>query len=932
MYVRFLSWYPALILFGLTSAQQYANDSSNVETVSVRWLGSTPAYHSGTTFGLPWSQGRHHSEVVEFSASGDGLVIPLQSWATAYWPDGSVKWTGHAIPASDDIHEEFIVTARHGSNISIAADTPKVTVTESEASIGVDTGALNVSFAKTGDILISNIGTASGKTVGRNGKLILRSQSAVADLEDENYQAAIDYFNFESSITNVTVSQDTTIRAMVTIQGRHQLTSSSAENVSHGPWLPFVLRCYLYANSEAMRIVHTLVYDGQPRQDFIRGVGLRIEVPLEGEELYDRHVRLSGADGGMLSEAVQGITGLRRDPGEEVRKAQFEGQKTPNVSTWDTRVSSRLQWVPAWNDYRLSQLSPDGFTLKKRTKAGQGWINIPGGTRAGGLAYLGGATTGGLAIGLRDFWKKYPTSLEISNAAADTGQITVWLYSPDAQPLDLRPFHDGLGLDNYEKQLDALEITYEDYEPGYNTPYGIAKTSEVFIYGFDSTPSSDTLVALTNHTSEPPVLVASSEYISRSGAIGTYWQPSTSNSTNPAAQIIEDHLNFNIQFYIDQVSQRRWYGFFDHGDIMHTYDVDRHTWRYDIGGYAWDNSELSPDLFFWLQFLRTSDYDLYRFSEALTRHTGETDVYHLGNFTGLGTRHGVQHWADSAKQVRIAQPQYRKVFYYISGGDERVGELLTEALVAEEAFLAVDPRRKVRDENITYSPDPEAILLDTGLDWSGLAAGWLIELERRGPRAEEAEAKLLATMRGIANLTNGLVTGSALYNSSDGTISPPPNDPGNEGVVEMSHLTAVFGLVEVVAELADHLGDEFPPEFMDAWLDYCYYFGASDEEQTARYGESFGSLSLYQAHSRLTAYVAHKLQNATLAARAWHEFYETDGLGSDAPWTSVLLNGSMVLTAVDEAAWLSTNDAAQYGLAAIQNLALVGSALNSTNA
>jgi hypothetical protein len=31
---------------------------------------------------------------------------------------------------------------------------------------------------------------------------------------------------------------------------------------------------------------------------------------------------------------------------------------------------------------------------------------------------------------------------------------------------------------------------------------------------------------------------------------------------------------------------------------MHTYDPDRHTWRYDVGGYAWDNSELSPDLFF----------------------------------------------------------------------------------------------------------------------------------------------------------------------------------------------------------------------------------------------------------------------------------------------------------------------------------------------
>jgi hypothetical protein len=34
-----------------------------------------------------------------------------------------------------------------------------------------------------------------------------------------------------------------------------------------------------------------------------------------------------------------------------------------------------------------------------------------------------------------------------------------------------------------------------------------------------------------------------------------------------------------------------------------------------------------------------------------------------------------------------------------------------------------------------------------------------------------------------------------------------------------------------------------------------------------------------------------------------------------------------VLNPIDEAAWVSTNDAAQWGLAAIQNLALIGGQL-----
>jgi hypothetical protein len=73
---------------------------------------------------------------------------------------------------------------------------------------------------------------------------------------------------------------------------------------------------------------------------------------------------------------------------------------------------------------------------------------------------------------------------------------------------------------------------------------------------------------------------------------------------------------------------------------MHTYDSDRHVWRYDIGGFAWDNSELSPDLWLWTQALRTGAAQPWRLAEAMTRHTSEVDTYHMGRFIGLGTRHG----------------------------------------------------------------------------------------------------------------------------------------------------------------------------------------------------------------------------------------------------------------------------------------------------
>ncbi|KAI0380240.1 hypothetical protein F5Y04DRAFT_257770 [Hypomontagnella monticulosa] len=912
-------------LSSVASAQGYTNGSTS-ETVTVKWIGNTPALNSGTTFGLPWARGKFQANQTTFT--GDSGESQLQSWVTAYWPDGSIKWTGHALSGSETVPEEYKVTAStvDGANakkFSNSSSTSGITINDSGDEVTVNTGKVTATFPKSGNIIASSIKTSGGKVVGQNGRLILRSQTSMDDSQ-EGSSNSIEKLGFESNIEEVTVdsSEESSVRALVTVRGNHKATSGA-----HVDWLPFIVRFYLYTNSDAIRIVHTLVFDGKADQDFITGIGIRFDVPLAGEELYNRHIRLAGPDGGLLREAVRGITGLRRDPGQAVRTAQFEGEETPDIGTWDTRVSSRMKWIPAWNDYSLTQLSPDGFTLKKRTKAGQSWVKIPGGTKSGGLAYLGGATVGGLAVALRDFWKRYPTSLDISNAADDVGQITLWLYSPSGEPMDFRPYHDGLGQNTYADQLDALEITYEDWEGGFDTPYGIARTNEIFLYPFEKTPSAETLSALTEHANEPPALAATPEYIQQTEAIGSYWATIPDNSS-AAAQTIETHLDFLIKYYEGQIAQRRWYGFWDHGDIMHTYDVDRHTWRYDIGGYAWDNSELSPNLFFWNYFLRTGRADVYRFAEAHARHTGEVDVYHLGKFKGFGTRHGVQHFSDSAKQIRVSTPIYRQVFYYLSGGDERTGELLHELMDAEQAFLTVDPRRKVRQDNGTYVIDPEALDLDIGLDWSGLASTWLLEWERRGPRWEEARTKLNTSMHSIANLTNGFVTGLGLYNLYTGVIAPPATDPGNLGNVTVSHLSASFGLPEIIAQITDTLGSEgLPAGFEQAWLDYCYYYGAGVAEQTARYGKSFGSLSLKQGHSRLTAYAARKTGNATLAQRAWREFLSTDGFAPTLPWTSVPLNGSDVLMPVDEAAWVSTNDVALYGLAAIENLAQVGYAL-----
>lgn len=865
------------------------------DPVTLDWLedgglGAAP----GATVGVPWPMGAHREDQTFAVTDAGGEAVPVQTWPLAYWPDGSLKWTAHAVSSGS-------------GKLTLTAGTPtapakEVTVGTSGGTIDVSTGVITAKIGRNGSTIVKSV-TRGSTEIARNGRLVLIRQP---EIEDED-QGTVRTERFDGAISEVTVEQDGPVRAVVRVDGKHRKGDRG--------WLPFSLRLYFYAGSDSFRMVHTITYDGtqEPGKasgDFIRGLGVRFTVPMR-DAAYDRHIRLGGEGTGLLREAVQGITGLRRDPGAAVQAAQYEGKKLPDPATWDQRVTTRLQYVPHWGDHTLAQLSADGFTVRKRTKKGHGWITAGGGRRASGFGYVGGAS-GGLSFGLRDFWEKFPAQLDIRDAHTDAATVTLWLWSPEAQPMDLRFYHDGRGQDTYAEQLEGLNITYEDYEPGFGTPYGIARTSELLFWANDSTPAAETLARQAEAVRVLPQLAAPPRQLIKAKVFGPGLFAEPDRST-PAKAKIEDHLDFLFTYYKDQVEMRRWYGFWDYGDIMHTYDSARHVWRYDIGGYAWDNSELSPDLWLWYAYLRSGRSDIFRFAEAMTRHTGEVDVYHLGKWAGLGTRHGVQHFADSAKQQRIANTTYRR-FYYFLTADERVGDLMHANVDSDETFLVLDPQRKVRTD--PYTPDRHALSIGFGTDWSGLVSAWLTEWERKGPKWEKAKARVLSTMEGIAAQPNGFVQGSGLYDLDTGEFAV-----ADKPVVSVSHLSAVFGLNELCAELI-HLVDM--PKFTEAYLDYCRYFNATKAEQKARYGSDFGSLLLFQGHSRLDAYAAVRTGDAALARRAWAKFYGSDGYTESSPWKTEKLTGPATLVAGSEAAWVSTNDTALYGLAAIENLALLG--------
>jgi hypothetical protein len=858
----------------------------------VRWLDDrAPALSQGVTWGTPWPRGKQR-ESKHFALRGaDRTLQPLQSWPLAYWPDGSLKWTAHALAPTDEARAgPFEIVAQRATQKSGST----LAVKETAAGIEIDTGKFVCRLPRRGSNLIDAI-SRDGRRSLNDGRLVLLRQDRAASAGD----ARIAQEAFESILENITVEQRGPIRAVVKLEGKHSNGTRA--------WLPFTVRLYFYAGSDNLRVLHTIVFDGDESKDFIRGIGLRFSVPL-ADALHDRHVRFVGEQDGVFAEAVRGLTGLRRDPGAAARQAQIEGSAVPAIAPVARNL---LQYIPAFGDWTMLQPNANSFTIRKRTADGHAWLDSGQGHRASGLGHVGGPS-GGVTFGIRNFWQSHPAQLDIRHAQEDLATVTMWVWAPDATPMDLRFYHDGMGQDTYEKQIrGGLEITYEDYEPGFGTPLGVARTSELMLWIQPATPTRQRLVQLANALREPAVMVPTPQTAFDSGVFGHSF--SLPSQTAPEQAQLEQQLDWMFDFYRRQQDQHGWYGFWNYGDVMHTYDFDRHAWRYDVGGFAWDNSELATDLWLWLYFLRGGRADAYRFAEAMTRHTGEVDVHHLGRFAPLGSRHNVMHWGCSAKQLRISTALNRRYFYYLSA-DERVGDLMREQIEAARALRTLQPTRKLPEaaSRPTEDPDGDFAFLSFGTDWGSLAGAWLTEWERtRNPKLRD---RLLASMRTIAAQPKGFFTGGARMNLVTGGF-----DIAVTSELSVSHLSAAFGLPEVCAELIELLD---VPEFERAWLKYCELYNASEAEQKKALGESFAARNLEQGHARLTAFAAYRRKDLALAARAWREFMEgRSGYSPQQRFSSQRIETPAVLNPVDEARGISTNSSAQWGLAAIECLA-----------
>ncbi|MEH1127603.1 exo-rhamnogalacturonan lyase family protein [Micromonospora sp. CPCC 206061] len=843
---------------------------------TVRWLGGTPGSSIGTSFGVPWPKGAFTAGTQFTAADPAGAAVPLDTWPLAHWPDGSLKWTGHAVGANSGLTEQLIITAGRP-----VAPSRRVTVNESTAWLEVNTGVIRARIMKTGPNLIQAL-SRGDKQLAKQGRLVLQ-------MEDRSNadNGTIKTVEYAGTITQASVEHLGDSRAVILVKGTYNKGSRKV--------LPFTVRLYFYTGAESLRLVHYFIFDGDHQTDFIKGLGLTWQVPMV-DEVHNRHVRFVGTEGGIWGEAVRVMSGLRRDAGSAVTSAQFNGVATPPVSAWPANVRAELDDVPIWNDYKLVQASPDAFHVAKRTGAHSTWLLHAGhGKRAAGLGYVGGVS-GGVAFGLKDFWQRFPTQLDIRDASTDTANATIWFWSPDAPAMDLR---------HYDNKRHGLNLMYEEPGRGIDdicaTPEGVARSHEVTLWALAATPTRARLVELAKEVREPARLVATPDYLYERRVFGKWGRIDRSTAVRTT---LENSLDASIAFYQRQVDQRHWYGFWHFGDVMHSYDGSRHTWKYDQGGFAWQNGELNIDMFLWYQFLRSGRADVFAMAEAMTLHMAEADSYHAGPFAGLGSRHNVVHWGDGAKEARVSASVLKRVYYYLSA-DERVGDYMRNMLQVGQTLLSVEPLRQI------LPPPTAPTRVRIGPDWTAVASNWLVEWERTGDT--RYRDLLLRGMQDIGAMQYGFFSGPASAVGFDPATGALTSE-GNE-FRDGYNLMLLFGGDQFLYELVELLD---VPAFKEHLVKYALYVNGTATERVALYGRNFSPGTFNQFYSRMLAWVGEERGDNTLKQRAWTGMNPNSG--NMPPVQTV--SGTTVLTPVEYVPGIFTNDVGQRGLTVIQLMGL----------
>ena len=810
-----------------------------------------------TVFGGYWPRGTVREE--SFRLTGEkGGEVPLQSEIAARWPDGSVKWSRHLAPA-DRIGGSGELTPGK------TEEWKGLTVEEGEEGWRVSGEEICLTVPKKGNQLAVHC-RRGDREVFASVFPVLRV-SHESETEDGS-SARIR--NLPAAVFSRELEAAGPLEAVFRFDGIHPEDGQEK--------MPFRIRMYIRKDGE-IDFDDTFFFQGDPERDRLAGWGLRFETWLRGKS-WQRHIRFL-TDGAVYHDHPTQLFHWRKHLDPALLAAQQRGETVGA----EEELEAAAKDLPRWDRFFLNQDSVSHFCIRKKADEQGCWLDGIHGRRAPGSMALSDPA-GTLSFHLRECWEKHPAGLETEHLSGETAECTAWFYSPGAEPFDFR---------HYDRRTYPRGA-YEGFDYMLPDPNGIAVTCRLAVFSGNAYTPDGELKAQSDRVRRPPVYLPSPEYLHTHKAFG-FW--SLPDRTTEVGRWTETQLEAAADFYAKEAEARSWYGLFNYGDFMHTYEASRHMWRWDVGGYAWDNTELAPTYWLWLQFLRTGNERVFRLAEALSRHAADVDMYHFGPLKGLGSRHNVRHWGCPCKEPRISMAGHHRPLYYLTG-DRRIGDCMEDSLGAAEALR----------EMPWFRTEDGGIRLRSGPDWAALVSDWMTAYERT--LAPEWRQRIEAGIASLEEAPLGLSSGPEFrFDARSGKLQY-----GGESEDSM-HLQACMGETEVWLETAEMLENKSLAE-MTARNGRFFFLPEEERMKLSKgllKGRRFGS-PVYSAE--MQAWAAKSAGDEAMARKIWTRLLGLLYAGEKPEgFRPVSYGTGEDGTPLMEIPWITTNFTAQWCLKAI---------------
>jgi len=563
-----------------------------------------------------------------------GNELPCAVRPIARWYDGSVKWllvdTQVSLPAGGQTSLTLSPSAPS------APAQPGVQVTETDEAIAVDTGPARFSFSRARFALPSEAwadldgdGKWDTQVADEGSRFWCEVQhQPPGEPQEENWlrdapNAPREVFEAApAGDYSVQVETRNPLRAVVKLSG--WLVNAEGRKL-----IRYAIRVHACAASSELRVLHTFIYAGKPKEDFTRSMTLQPAPLLRGGNSW-------------------ALGGSTRHEGR-----LSEGERVSLFETGPEKI------------YHLAPYTQDKSVSYSVVSEGAGAAReLAGDKEAAGWARLAGDRSA-VQLAVRNFWQMHPKELTV-----DATGVSVGLW----------PDHGGKVLD-LRRRYDEVENVYH-YDLSL-WPYGgegVAVSHEMTLrYG---AAGQDTAADQSAQADSPLILQCSPQWYASSGAFGPM------AAADPAGYPrLEGALSVSLEWIRHNQRAFHWDGMIDYGDtLFHGYATPSH-YGY-VGEKAWcsrgyvgwlcNDGTLTHSLF--LQYLRTGDYGAFGTAEAMVRHVMDVDTCHYcaedPTYVGGGHRHDQQHWGNGVRGYGTAT--HGAIDYYLLTGDERALEVAGE--------------------------------------------------------------------------------------------------------------------------------------------------------------------------------------------------------------------------------------------------------------